>query len=134
MPSFILAKKLNMTQLFSQDGRVIPVTVLEARPCKVTHIKTEEKDKYQAVQVSLGHDKREFRVADISGFEVGKEITVASFTPGEVINITGVSKGRGFAGPMKRHGFHERQPVTVMITQEPLGPLVKCFLNTSGLG
>ena len=104
---FILAKKLNMTQLFTEDGRVVPVTVLEAGPCKVIQVKTPEKDKYSAVQIGLGKKKREFRIMNQeSGIKVGDEIKVSDFTPGQVIDISGISKGRGFAGAMKRHGFH----------------------------
>ena len=104
---FILAKKLNMTQLFTEDGRVVPVTVLEAGPCKVIQVKTPEKDKYSAVQIGLGKKKREFRIMNQeSGIKVGDEIKVSDFTPGQVIDISGISKGRGFAGAMTRHGFH----------------------------
>lgn len=94
-----------MSQIWTEDGKVIPVTVLLAGPCKVTMVRTEEKDKYKAVQIGLGRNRREFRISD-EKFEVGQEIKAADFVPGEVINIVGTSKGRGFAGPMKRHGFH----------------------------
>ena len=103
--SFILAKKLNMTQLFTEAGRVVPVTVLEAGLCKVTQVKTLERDQYEAVQISLGKKKKEFKVP-INDYQPGQEIKVSDFTPGQVINISGISKGRGFAGAMKRHGFH----------------------------
>lgn len=102
---FILAKKLNMSQVFTEDSRVIPVTVLQAGPCKVTLMRTPEKDKYRAVQVELGKDRREFRITD-EKFEVGQVIKAADFQPGEAVNIVGTSKGRGFAGAVKRHGFH----------------------------
>lgn len=102
---FILARKLNMTQLFTDDGRVIPVTVLEAPACKVTLVRTDERDRYRAVQIASGKSKREFRVPD-GEYQVGQEIKVSDFLPGEVLNISGISKGRGFAGAMKRHGFH----------------------------
>jgi len=103
--SFILAKKLNMSQLFTEAGRVVPVTVLEAGPCKITQVKTSEKDKYEAVQISFGKKKKEFKVP-INDYQPGQEIKVSDFTPGQVIDISGISKGRGFAGAMKRHGFH----------------------------
>lgn len=103
--AFILAKKVNMSQVWTEDGKVIPVTVLEAKPSKVSLLRTEEKDKYQAVQISSGKDKKEFRV-NTGDFQVGQEIKVTDFKPGEVVNIQGMSKGRGFAGAMKRHGFH----------------------------
>lgn len=102
---FILAKKVNMTQIFTEDGKVVPVTVLLALPCKVTQVKTLAKDKYQAVQIGSGKFKREFPVGG-EEYQVGQEIKVAEFAPGEVVNITGQSKGRGFAGAVKRHGFH----------------------------
>lgn len=104
---FILARKVNMTQVWTDDGKVVPVTVLQAFGNKVSQIKTAEQDGYQAVQVSMGNNKREFRISNLeSDIELGKEIKVADFEPGDVINITGISKGRGTAGAMKRHGFH----------------------------
>lgn len=104
---FILAKKLNMTEVFTEEGRVVPVTVLEAGTCKVSQVKTRERDKYEAVQIEFGKKKREFRIRNHeSGIKVGQEIKVSDFTPGQVIDISGISKGRGFAGAMKRHGFH----------------------------
>ena len=102
---FILAKKLNMTQVFTEDGKVIPVTVFEIPLNKVSLVRTAERDKYQAVQVQAGKLKREFRITE-GEFAVGQEIKVTDFIPGEVINIRGTSKGRGFAGAVKRHGFH----------------------------
>lgn len=102
---FILARKLNMTQVFTADGRVIPVTVLEAPGCKVTALRTPEKDRYSAVQIESDHEKREFRIVD-GEYKVGQEINVGQFEPGEVVNIIGISKGRGTAGAVKRHGFH----------------------------
>ena len=103
---FILARKLNMTQLFTEDGKVIPVTVLEALPCKVTKVKTAgDKDKYDAVQIGFGKNLAEFRPLDAQ-YQVGQEIRVSEFEQGEVVFVSSKSKGRGFAGPMKRHGFH----------------------------
>lgn len=102
---FILAKKLNMTQVYTEDGRVVPVTVLAALPNKVVALKKQEKDGYQAIQVALDKKKKEFRIA-VGDYKIGQEIKVTDFVPGQVINISGTSKGRGFAGAVKRHGFH----------------------------
>lgn len=102
---FILARKLNMTQLFTDDGKVIPVTVLHAPIGKVSLVRSADRDHYHAVQVQFGKQKREFRVAD-GDYQVGQEIKVSDFLPGEGVNISGIGKGRGFAGAMKRHGFH----------------------------
>jgi large subunit ribosomal protein L3 len=123
----ILAKKLGMTQRFLDDGRVERVTVLEAGPCHVTGIRTEERDGYDAVQLGfgavkekrltkgeLGHLKKagappvrtlaEFR--DEAGeLQVGDEVRVDVFEPGQMVKISGVSKGKGFQGTIKRHNF-----------------------------
>ena len=125
----ILGTKIGMTHIFTEDGRMVPVTVIEAGPVYVTQIKTADKDGYTAIQVGFsemssknltwpkyGHLKkanvgtnlrhlREFRVEDVSGFELGQEITTEIFAEGENITVTGVSKGRGFAGGVKRHHF-----------------------------
>jgi large subunit ribosomal protein L3 len=129
----ILAKKLGMTQLFLEDGTVERVTVLEAGPCPVTGRRTAERDGYDAVQLAfgatkekhltkpeLGHLKKagvgphrhlvEFRDVDID-VEVGQNVTVESFAPGQKIRVAGTSKGKGFQGTVKRHGF-SRGPVT----------------------
>ena len=122
-----LGKKIGMTQVFRDDGRVIPVTVVEAGPCIVTQIKTQEKDGYEAVQLGFGEVKRlnkpraghlqnrwncrylrEVQADDVSEFQVGQTIGVDIFEPGEVLDVIGKSKGRGFAGTMKRHGFWRR--------------------------
>ena len=105
MKKFILARKLNMTQVFTADGRVIPVTVLLAPACKVTALLTPEKNRYRAVQIESGDERREFRVSD-GDYQIGQEIKVTDFEPGEVVSIVGESKGRGAAGAVKRHGFH----------------------------
>src|SRR3990167_10188567 len=105
MKKFILARKLNMTQVFTADGRVIPVTVLLAPACKVTALLTPEKNRYRAVQIESGDERREFRVSD-GDYQIGQEIKVTDFEPGEVVSIVGESKGRGTAGAVKRHGFH----------------------------
>ncbi|MDI9638893.1 50S ribosomal protein L3 [Kamptonema cortianum] len=125
----ILGTKIGMTHIFTEDGKMIPVTVIEAGPVYVTQIKTDEKDGYQAVQVGFGaiSDKnltwpkyghlkksgvnrnlrhlREFRVNDAGSYELGQEIKVDVFSEGEDIDVTGISKGRGFAGGVKRHHF-----------------------------
>lgn len=129
----ILAKKLGMTQLFLEDGTVERVTVLEAGPCPVTGRRTAERDGYDAVQLAfgatkekhlskpeLGHLKKagvgphrhlvEFRDVDID-VEVGQSVTVAAFEAGQKVRVAGTSKGKGFQGTVKRHGF-ARGPVT----------------------
>jgi large subunit ribosomal protein L3 len=122
----ILGKKLGMTQIFAEDGIVIPVTVVEAGPIVVTQIKTVEKDGYNAVQIGFGETKekslnkpqkghlaaanvlkkhlKEFRVDSVEGYTVGQEIKADLFTTGEKIDVSGISKGKGFQGPIKRHG------------------------------
>ena len=121
----IIGRKLGMTQVFLEDGSVVPVTVVEAGPCAVVQKKTEDKDGYNALQLGFlqkakggnkpaaGHFKkagkspfqflREFRVESTEGFELGSEVTLALFKPGDVVDVMGLSKGRGFAGVMKRH-------------------------------
>ncbi len=124
----ILGTKLGMTQIFDDEGRAVPVTVVQAGPCPITQIKTEQTDGYTAVQVAygdvkekaltrpeLGHLKkadvepkrylREYRVKDASEFELGKEIKADRFDSGQLVDVTGVSMGRGFTGYHKRHGF-----------------------------
>ncbi|MBO3445435.1 MULTISPECIES: 50S ribosomal protein L3 [Clostridia] len=122
----ILGKKLGMTQIFTETGIVIPVTVVEAGPIVVTQIKTVEKDGYNAIQIGFGDAKekslnkpqkghlaaanvlkkhlKEFRVDSVEGYTVGQEINADLFAAGEVIDVTGISKGKGFQGPIKRHG------------------------------
>lgn len=118
-----------MTQVFTEDGKMIPVTVIEAGPVFVTQIKTVDNDGYSAVQVGFGDqsDKhltfpkfghlkkaglthnvrhlREFRVADTAGFELGQELKADLFAEGDSVDVIGTSKGRGFAGGVKRHHF-----------------------------
>ena len=120
----ILGKKVGMTQLFSEDGQVVPVTVIEAGPCYVTQIKTEAKDGYNAVQIGFepakklnkpeqGHLKdlpllrhlREIRTDDAEQYKTGQVIDVSQFAVGELVDVIGISKGKGFAGAVKRHGF-----------------------------
>ncbi len=123
----IIARKIGMTQVFSENGTLIPVTVLEAGPCVVTQRKTVEKDGYQAVQVGFtdvklkhvtkpvkGHfDKanvtpkkvlKELRLESIDGLEVGTEIKADVFASGDKVDVSGISKGKGFQGAIKRHG------------------------------
>lgn len=122
----ILGKKIGMTQIFTEVGEVVPVTVVEAGPVVITQIKTVEKDGYNAVQVGFGDVKekslnkpqkghlaaantlkkhlKEFRVDSVEGYTVGQEIKVDLFAAGEMIDVTGISKGKGFQGPIKRHG------------------------------
>lgn len=125
----LLGKKIGMTQIFTEDGQVVPVTVVEAGPEAVTQIKTVETDGYNAVQVGYedqkahrvnkpmnGHYEKagvapkkhlaEFRIEDGETYELGQEITVADFEEGMKIDITGISKGKGTQGNIKRHGHH----------------------------
>lgn len=120
-----LGRKIGMTQVFRDDGRVVPVTVIEAGPCVVAQIKTIERDGYEAVQLGFGDVKRlnkartghlkasrasrylrEVQADDASEFEVGQNIGVDIFELGELVDVIARTKGRGFAGVMKRHGFH----------------------------
>jgi len=121
----LLAKKLGMTQVFEEDGTVVPVTVLQAGPCVVTQIRTDERDGYQAIQLGFqeskrlnspqrGHQRgasssmrhlREVRSDDVSDYEVGQVINCSIFEPGQKVDVTGTSKGKGFAGVVKRHHF-----------------------------
>lgn len=106
---FILGKKLKMTQVWS-EGKVVPVTVVHAEPNAVAAVRTKEKHGYEAVQVSLGKAKREFRnrewnKIDVASFKAGDAVTVETFKEGEKVRVSGVTKGRGFQGVVKRHGF-----------------------------
>ena len=128
MAKGILGKKLGMTQIFEADGKMIPVTVVEAGPCIVIQNKTEETDGYNAIQVGFGDIKekqvtspmkghfekagvtpvkfvREFRLSAPSEYKVGDKIAADIFAAGELIDAVGVSRGRGFAGTIKRHNF-----------------------------
>ena len=109
---FILCTKENMTEYFSPEGAVVPVTVLSAGPVTVTRIFAKEKDGYNSVQVNLAINKKrkklkEFRLksADSVEVEVGDSIDVSSFAPGDTIQVSSISKGKGFQGVVKRHGF-----------------------------
>jgi large subunit ribosomal protein L3 len=128
MKKAILGKKIGMTQVFTEDGSLVPVTVIQAGPCVVTQVKTVENDGYDAIQVGFidmperktnkplkGHfakagvkPKRhltEFRLDDITGYEVGSEVKADVFSNGELIDVIATSKGKGYQGPIKRHGF-----------------------------
>lgn len=129
MQKGIIGKKLGMTQLFDENGKVVPVTIIEAGPCVVVQKKTVESDGYQAVQLGYGDvsakrvtkpakghfDKadvapkktlREFRLDDISGLAVGDIIKADAFAAGDRIDVVGISKGKGYAGTIKRWGGH----------------------------
>lgn len=125
----LIGKKLGMTQMFTDDGRAVPVTVLEAGPCPVVQVKTADRDGYAAVQLGFGRVKErrikrpqaghaagggldyapavlaEFAPEEGREYEAGQELTVEIFEPGTRVKVTGRTKGRGFAGVMKRHGF-----------------------------
>ena len=124
----ILGTKLGMTQLWDENNKVVPVTVIQAGPCVVTQVRTPEQDGYNAVQLGFGAVKAkkvtkpeaghfakadvtprkhlvELRTADASEFELGQELTAEVFADGEFVDVTGTSKGKGTAGVMKRHGF-----------------------------
>lgn len=107
--SFILGKKLKMTQIW-KDGKVVPVTVVHAEPNKVSLLRTEEKDGYEAVQVASGRTRKEFRnrranPVDMAKFANGSKVTVENFKEGDKVRVSGWMKGRGFAGVVKRHNF-----------------------------
>jgi len=129
MAKAILGKKLGMTQIFTEEGKVVPVTVVEASPSIVIQNKTVETDGYNAVQLGFGTVKdkkvtspmkghftkagvkpvkfiRELRLADASDLSAGQAIGVDTFAAGELIDVTGTAKGKGFAGGIKRHNFH----------------------------
>ncbi|MEW6194515.1 MAG: 50S ribosomal protein L3 [Bacteroidota bacterium] len=124
----LLAKKLGMTNIYSEDGQIIPVTVLEAGPCKVYTVKTKDKDGYESIQIGFGEKKekkvnkaqletykkaglsspltlREFRNFELNQFKAGDEVKVDIFQVGDKVKVSGKSKGKGFQGVIKRHGF-----------------------------
>ncbi len=125
MNKAIIGKKLGMTQIFSADGKVIPVTVVEAGPCPVVQIKTKEVDGYEALKVAFGEVSekainkpeagqfkkagvaphkvlKEFRLDDLSGYTVGQVLTVETFAEGDKVDVVGMTKGHGFSGVIKR--------------------------------
>jgi large subunit ribosomal protein L3 len=121
----LLGKKLGMTQIFDETGQVVPVTVLKVGPCVVTQVRTQEKDGYEAVQLGFedykklnsperGHRRaagsssrylREFKASDASEYSVGQVLDCTLFSVGDSVDVTGMSKGKGFQGVVKRHGF-----------------------------
>jgi large subunit ribosomal protein L3 len=124
----IIGRKLGMTQVFTENGIVIPVTIIEAGPCAVVQIKTKEKEGYNALQLGFMEKKpqrvnrplsrhfqksgkgpfyilREFRVNEVGDYQLGQEVTSEVFNVGDYVDITGTSKGKGFTGVIKRHGF-----------------------------
>ena len=148
----LIGKKVGMTQLFDEKGEGIPVTVIEAGPCTITELRTVERDGYQAVQLGYGGVKerrmtrpvlgqfktrnlplvkflREFRVETLDGMEIGKHLTVTLFEKGHHVDVQGVTKGRGFQGVVKRHGFaaghashgptHGKQPGSIGASAYP---------------
>ena len=130
MNKAIIGKKLGMTQIFSPDGKVIPVTVVEAGPCPVVQIKTVEKDGYEAVKLGFGEVKesalnkpeagqfkkagvapqkvlKEFRLDNVASYEMGQTVTVDAFKVGDKVDVVGTSKGHGFSGVIKRWNQHK---------------------------
>ena len=126
--SGLIGKKIGMTSIFNPDGEIVPVTVIQAGPCQVISIRTKEKDGYEALQLGfgdkkekninkpvLGHFKKnnvspksvvkEFRKFNVSEFKVGDHLKADFFSEGEIIKVRGTSKGKGFQGVMRRHGF-----------------------------
>ena len=124
----LIGKKIGMTRIFDENGVELQVTVIQAGPCRITQVKDLESDGYNAVQLGFGNSKeknltlpekghlknlenyypfklREFRVDGVENYEVGQELTVELFSEGEKVKITGTTKGRGFQGVVKRHGF-----------------------------
>ena len=130
----ILGKKLGMSQFFDDEGRSIPVTLIEAGPCRITQLKSTNTDGYVAVQLGFGDIReklvnkpakghlaksgdevlrhlKEYRVDSVDGLELGSSVTVAAFEAGQKVDVSGDTMGRGFAGLQKRHGF-SRGPMT----------------------
>lgn len=120
----LIGKKVGMTQVFASTGEIVPVTVVEAGPCTVTQVKTAGTDGYEAVQLGFGNARRltagekghlkrlpalrylrEFRVKEAGSFQVGQKIDASIFKPGDRVDVVGVSKGKGFAGAVKRYHF-----------------------------
>ena len=124
----LIGKKIGMTQLFDEKGDIVPVTVIEAGPCTVTEIRSSERDGYTALQLGFGTNKEsrftkpylgqfkkrnlpvsrylsEFRIGDVSSYTLGQTLDVSVFAKGEHVDVLGTTKGRGFAGVIKRHGF-----------------------------
>lgn len=125
----LLGKKIGMTQIFDANGKAVPVTVIQAGPCVVVQTKTEKSDGYEAIQVGYGQQKesrvnkplkghfskgqlkplrylKEFRLESAADYKVGQEISVDIFAEGDQVDVSGISKGKGFAGAIKRHNFN----------------------------
>ena len=148
----LIGKKVGMTQIFGDKGDVIPVTVIEAGPCTVTEVRTTQRDGYMAVQLGFGTNKdkrftkpvlgqfqkrnlpasrflKEFRLESVDGLEVGQTLSVSIFEKGQHVDVQGVTKGRGFQGVVKRHGFvaghashgptHGKQPGSIGASAYP---------------
>jgi large subunit ribosomal protein L3 len=148
----LIGKKVGMTQIFGEKGDVIPVTVIEAGPCTVTEVRTQQRDGYMAVQLGFGTNKdkrftkpvlgqfrkrnlpasrflKEFRLESVDGLEVGQTLNVSIFEKGQHVDVQGVTKGRGFQGVVKRHGFvaghashgptHGKQPGSIGASAYP---------------
>ena len=134
MPAGLIGRKLGMMRIFGDDGSVVPVSVIEAQPNSITRLRTPERDGYAALQVGAGTAKRmsrpvagqfkelptepqrprrvpEFRVESTDGFEPGQQLDVSLFAPGDLVDVTGTSKGHGFTGTIARHHF-KRGPKT----------------------
>jgi len=128
MPKGILGRKVGMTQVFGENGHIVPVTVVKAGPCVVVQRRTKQRDGYEAIQLGFGEMPerratkpvrghfakakvapmkvlREIRVEDGDAYEVGQTLGADIFQPGDIVSVTGTSKGKGFAGGIKRHGF-----------------------------
>ena len=154
MQKAIIGKKVGMTQIFDESGKVIPVTVIEAGPCVVTQKKTTEKDGYNAVQLGfedvkeskltkpeLGHLKKaevalkkhlkEFRVEKAAEMNVGDEIKASVFAVGDKVDVTGISKGHGYEGPVKRCGGHPPAVFSRAIMAQARWALSRSRLRTS---
>lgn len=120
----IIGRKIGMTQVFAEDRTAAPVTAIEAGPCFVTQVKHVDKDGYSAMQLGFGEAKRlnaaekghlkklgmlrhlrEFEVDDVESIQVGQKVDVSIFQPGDLVDVTGISKGKGFQGGVRRHGF-----------------------------
>lgn len=129
MAKGILGRKVGMTQIFTPEGLAVPVTLIEAGPCTVVQKKTVNEDGYNAIQIGLGERReklvnkpvrghlakaglktvrylREIRTKDVDNYQVGEEIKCDLFEPGQLVDVVGTTKGHGFAGGIKRHGFH----------------------------
>ena len=128
MKEGLIGRKVGMTQLFGSDGEQIPVTVIEAGPCTIVQVRTKATHGYDAIQIGFepqkknvtkpmaGHFKkvnvsplrhlREIRLEKVDGYQVGQNLDVSLFSPGELVDVTGTSKGKGFQGGVKRHGWH----------------------------